>query len=96
MNVFVYIRKVIDGKDPIDNKPATESRVEIDTIPLDDLVSFRAWYKKDKDKSIDGEFTLLTMISRGKDGGMYTIKINEPESEFKDRIAPYRKAVDLV
>lgn len=95
MNVFIIVRKVVDAKPAFENYPATTSKIELETIPLDDLISWRNWYKKGPDLEIDGAITQLTIISRGKDGGTYTMKINESEEELTERIKPFRPIINL-
>ena len=98
---FIKIKKIIDGHDAVPSienkpaKPATVSKVESDTLLLDDLISFRAWHKNDKDKAIPGEFTQITMVSHGKEGGLWTCRILESEDAFTERIKEFRPVISL-
>lgn len=96
---FISIKKVIDGRDAIPasgeilSKPETLSKVESDTVLLDDIISFRHWHKNGKDKGVPGDFTQLTLVSHGKEGGTWTCRIQESEASFTKRIEHFRPVI---
>ncbi len=96
---FISIKKVIDGKDAIQAsegvslKPESLSKVESDVVLLDDIISFRHWHKNGKDNKIPGEFTQLTLLSHGKEGGTWTCRILESEASFTNRIKEFRPVI---
>jgi hypothetical protein len=95
-NEFISVRKVVDAKEATDDKPATKSKVEIEAIPLNDIVSFRHWYKTGCDNDVEGSFTQIVLVSRSAKGGTYVMKIQESEEAFTERIKDFRPVIALV
>lgn len=87
---LIEIERIIEPKDA-----TKKAHIETETISVDDVISFRRWKKSEKDEWVKGEITQLTLISHGRDGGMWTTNINESEKEFSQRIGRFRPVISL-
>ena len=83
---FIKIPRILnDGK-------TKNSKVESESINVNDIKGFRHWHKGDNDQKINGDFTLIILKTGSVQEGssarkVQKILINENCDAFQDRIA---------
>ena len=80
---FIKVDRVLSDKDS-----SVNSKVESETININDIQGFRAWHKGVNDKGIDGD---MTMIIKKSDSKNKTILIAESYESFENRISGVTK-----
>ena len=77
---YIRINKVIEKKENV-------LAVEPDNILLEDIKSFRKWHKTPSEEAqIKGEMCQITIFSATGKDGFYTVRINESEEMFAERL----------
>lgn len=78
---FIKVKRVLSDKDSSIN-----TKIEDETININDIQGFRAWHKGPNDDKIEGP---MTMIIKKSDSKNKTILIQEDYDTFEARLGGY-------
>lgn len=82
---FIKVKRVLSDKDS-----SVNTKIEDETININDIQGFRAWHKGPNDKEIEGP---MTMIIKKSDSKNKTILIQEDYDTFEARLSGYGIAI---